>query len=834
MQILAPTVLLSLSIVSALALGAVVLLSGRARATKWTFAALCLNEAAWAGAVIGIIQSSTPEQAAVWLRIAFVSAALLTSTFYTFITLMTRDRFQGNRIIAALLWAGSLFVAGGAFSDGYIQSITVHLDRPPTVMYGPVFQFYVIHLAIAFVISLYNLIRKLIKSSGLERRQTQHLLLAIYANAILGIVTNVLAPLLNISSTEPYGPAFNTVMMAWFAYAIVRYHLLDIWFIVSRTTVYLVTSAFVGAIFFGSVTLVHWQSASNSQEIGLLTSMLAGIFIAVVLQPIRDRVQLVVDRYIIKKRYDSQALSARISRYCAESVRMDELVRRVAEDIENTVGTSPVRVLLIDQASPQALVVEYDTARRDMEQQRVFSGAIVEYARTHTGPIILEQLLHDESSSIHRNLAERMREIDAYLCVPLKTTSGLIGLLTLGRKASRDIFTKEDTVAFTTVAGPLATAVENARLYRQLQDANLHRARILSSMRGGVVTVNAEGAVNLVNRSAVALFGSIELGQHAETLPAELAEILTYALDEQRDIRDFETVIDRPIGDKAHVAMSGSCLKNAEGEVSGAMALIYDLTQIKRLEQNAERADRLSSLGTLAAGMAHEIKNPLASIRSFSQLIPRRHNDPEFLSTFSEIVPHEVDRIDSIVSRLLEFARPTQVKYAPADLRKVLVKVITLVENQARKGNITVEHDLTSDALIVDGDEQQLVQVFLNLLLNAIEAMPKNRPGRIEVTVRFDSVHLHRKGFAPMFEVDCVRVTVRDNGNGIAPEFIEHLFTPFFTTKEEGTGLGLSVVHGIITEHGGTIDVSHVAGGGAEFVVTLPMAASAVTARDMS
>jgi len=379
------------------------------------------------------------------------------------------------------------------------------------------------------------------------------------------------------------------------------------------------------------------------------------------------------------------------------------------------------------------------------------------------------------------------------------------------------------------VAGPLATAIENGRLYRQLQAANLHRAGILSSMRGGVITVDRDGRVTLVNRSAIATFGPIDLGQHMSTLPEQLRELLTLIIEERRDIREFETVIQTPDGETAYLVISAACLSDPDGDMSGAMVMVYDLTELKRLEQNAERADRLSSLGTLAAGMAHEIKNPLASIRSFSQMLPRRHDDPDFLATFSEIVPHEVDRIDSIVSRLLDFARPTQAQHVAVDLRRVFEKVLALVANQASKAGAVIERDWPDEPLLVRGDEQQLVQVFLNLVLNALQSLDITRPGRITISARMDALQVRRKGLAPILDVDCICVTLRDNGKGIPSDIVDHLFTPFFTTKENGTGLGLSVVHGIVSEHGGAIDVSSTPDLGAEFTVSLPLTVSPIS-----
>jgi two-component system nitrogen regulation sensor histidine kinase GlnL len=269
--------------------------------------------------------------------------------------------------------------------------------------------------------------------------------------------------------------------------------------------------------------------------------------------------------------------------------------------------------------------------------------------------------------------------------------------------------------------------------------------------------------------------------------------------------------------------VSGTCLKTEDGQTSGAVALLYDLSLIKRLERNVQRADRLSSIGTLAAGMAHEIKNPLVSIKTFTQLLADRYKDPEFRATFEEVVPHEVERIDTIVSRLLDFARPRPVAYTQVNLRRTIEEVLALLENQLRKGFVTVKIDFPETPVYVNGDDQQLHQVFLNLFLNAFDAMKADGEGTLTIRARPSYLFQRRKGISSLVERNCVRVTVTDSGCGIPGEKLPEVFTPFFTTKEEGCGLGLAVVHGIVEEHGGEIDVASVMGEGTTFTVSLPM-----------
>ena len=376
------------------------------------------------------------------------------------------------------------------------------------------------------------------------------------------------------------------------------------------------------------------------------------------------------------------------------------------------------------------------------------------------------------------------------------------------------MYSQSDIDVLKALAGPLATAIENARLYKKLEEANLHRGRILSTMRGGVVAVDTSGRVTTINQSAIDILGPVALGQSMETINPSVAQLLKRALNDQRPITDIEAPIVNTAGERVPVAMSASCLTGAHGAITGAMVFIYDLTQVKRLEQNVQRADRLSSIGTLAAGMAHEIKNPLVSIKTFTQLMLNRWNDPDFRNTFTEVIPHEVERIDTIVTRLLDFSRPRPSQFAPQSISAVVRKVLALLETQTQRRNVTVELDFPDEVLEVYGDEQQLYQMFLNLFLNALDALDQTSGGSLRIRAHTDFMHVRRSGATPLLDVECVKVIVSDTGCGIAAEHVKHLFNPFYTTKENGYGLGLSVVHGIVTEHGGEVDVSSILGVG--------------------
>ena len=235
----------------------------------------------------------------------------------------------------------------------------------------------------------------------------------------------------------------------------------------------------------------------------------------------------------------------------------------------------------------------------------------------------------------------------------------------------------------------------------------------------------------------------------------------------------------------------------------GTIAQISE--QKERLETEIERRERLKSVGILAAGMAHEIKNPLTSIKTFAEYLPKKYNDPEFREKFSRIVVDEVDRVNNIVEQLLEFSKPSDPNLKPVLIAELLDQTVSLLNNNMLRHGIELSKHLDPYAIVL-ADPNQLKQVFLNILLNSIQSMPSG--GKLSIIARAEATAE-------------IKVTISDTGCGISAEQLTHVFDPFYTTKEDGTGLGLAIVHGIITKHGGKIQMESEPGKGTTVNVTL-------------
>jgi PAS domain S-box-containing protein len=370
----------------------------------------------------------------------------------------------------------------------------------------------------------------------------------------------------------------------------------------------------------------------------------------------------------------------------------------------------------------------------------------------------------------------------------------------------------------------LAVALENSNLYTAVQNGKIYNEILLDSLTSGIVAVNEDRKIIIFNQRAQKLTGlpeSAVVNKPMTILPPVLIEGLETVLNSDAGFRDKDRTI-RLGEQELPIRVSGSMLRGYTGNLLGALLIFNDMTILKKMEEQIRRTDRLSSIGTLSAGMAHEIKNPLVTIKTFTQLLPHQYNDAEFRQTFFDLVGQEVTRIDTIVNRLLNFARPAPASLKPVSLHEVVDNSLRLVERQLVQNGIVLKRHLEAKYDIIEADAEQLNQTFINFFLNAIHAMTDGGT----LTVR-TSLAKHSKGTLQVGREGVrgryIQLDIQDVGCGVPQDKLNKIFDPFFTTREGGVGLGLSVSHGIIQEHSGIVDVESKEGRGTVFHVQLPL-----------
>jgi two-component system nitrogen regulation sensor histidine kinase GlnL len=348
---------------------------------------------------------------------------------------------------------------------------------------------------------------------------------------------------------------------------------------------------------------------------------------------------------------------------------------------------------------------------------------------------------------------------------------------------------------------------------------------VLASISDGVIVLDADGALSDLNPAAEQLTGvasSLATGLAIEELvagrPANawLAELARATLREGLARRRSEDRL-RARGQDVPVSAACAPVHDLDGVLRGAVLVLHDLTLERALDTTTRRAERLASLGTVALGLAHEIRNPLGGIKGAAQLLRAGLVDPAQIQA-TDIIIREVDRLDGLVEQLRSLSTPPQLQLAPLNIHRILNEVLSLQHQAAQWGDVTLRTEFDPSLPAVQGDRAQLTQVFLNLVKNALESL--HGRGELTISTRIETrYHVRRHSHRNQF----LSVTIADDGPGVPEHAQSHLFSPFFTTKARGTGLGLAVCHRIVVEHGGIIAYEHRPGGGARFRVTLPV-----------
>ena len=349
---------------------------------------------------------------------------------------------------------------------------------------------------------------------------------------------------------------------------------------------------------------------------------------------------------------------------------------------------------------------------------------------------------------------------------------------------------------------------------------------IVENLAEGVVGVDLDLTVTVFNQSAEKITGTsrkLVIGSPVSEVfknDPRVVEMLEMTLGEGRLFAEYEEKLHRRAMEAPlPVGITTSQVFTSDGEVSGAVCLIKDLSGIKSLEAGSLRKERLAYVGTFAANLAHEIRNPLSGIRGVAQLLSKKVDDPS-LGEYLSVLIKEADRLNLILNDMLDFTRPARLNAAEINIHKVLDSVLLLIEEGGGAEAGTFHKDYDPSLPAVWGDENRLTQVFLNLIKNACESLGEQ--GRVKVNTRvITDFHLVEGGHG---DGKMAVVEIRDNGCGIKEEELEKIFTPFFTTKQKGSGLGMAISLKIIEEHGGLLRIDSAPGEGTTVAVLLPLA----------
>jgi two-component system sensor histidine kinase HydH len=346
---------------------------------------------------------------------------------------------------------------------------------------------------------------------------------------------------------------------------------------------------------------------------------------------------------------------------------------------------------------------------------------------------------------------------------------------------------------------------------RSLQDTSAFADEVVTSLPVGLIATDKNGNIAFYNSAAERITGlnlSEARGRDPEKiLPGHFCG-LKEALDRGESISEKEMECEFTENRITPVSVSASKIINEEGQFVGQVLIFRDLGEVRRLQDEIRRKEKLAAIGGLAAGVAHEIRNPLSSIKGIASYFKNKFDEQSDDQEAAGVMMQEVDRLNRVISELLEFARPTQLKLKPTDANDILEHSVRLVQQEASTKNIKINLNLSETSVIAEIDSDRFSQCLLNLYLNALQAMEDGG----ELTIESSAV-----------EGIFIRIDIKDTGSGIHSEDLNKIFDPYFTTKATGTGLGLAIVHKIIEAHKGKIKVRSALGQGTAFTVIIPI-----------
>jgi hypothetical protein len=635
------------------------------------------------------------------------------------------------------------------------------------------------------------------------------------------------------------------------AYAIVRYRLMDVDIIFRRGYAYTLATICVLAAFYGIIFSLASLVQKNFKDLGNIGIVTVMLITAFLFQPIRNWIQERLDKHFYRDRYDYRRTLVEFARELSSETDLDAMLASVGERLRQTLSIKHMAFFLSEEGANGP---EFRLKQSMGGNPRLAAAGREELDLSFLNwklpePYLFFQRTRHQLDAVSRawpaSVRSAIADLDLTYYIPCTVRGRTIAYMGVSRTADGDYLSSVDVELLVTLAGYVAIAIENASLYRSLQRKVEEYERlkefsenIVESINVGILAADLDDRVESWNTQIERLSGIPR--DHAvgrtltELFPMELAAEFDRVRG-QTGIHHIYKFVLRPVAGVPSApggTGSGNGSGNGHGmpaslrettlnvaiaplvskdqEQIGRLIIFDDITDRAELEQRLVQADKLSSIGLLAAGVAHEVNTPLAVISTYAQMLAKQVSDDSQKSLILDKIAKQTFRASEIVNSLLNFSRTSTTSLGDVSLNRVIQETLSLLEHQLQKSGIQVKTDLDPGLPPVHGNAGQLQQVFLNLFLNARDAMQAG--GTLEVRT--------------WPEGSGARAEVADTGHGIAPENLHRIYDPFFTTKavRKGTGLGLSVTYGIIQEHGGSIEVFNRPGGGATFRIELPLA----------
>ncbi|MBN2017335.1 MAG: GAF domain-containing protein, partial [Candidatus Cloacimonetes bacterium] len=529
-----------------------------------------------------------------------------------------------------------------------------------------------------------------------------------------------------------------------------------------------------------------------------------------------QHVSIIIENAILqaqKKRKMDQLLSLqKLSKKTTSTLNLRKLLQIISTNALKITRASHGMLLLIDSECEYLKVVSlkgYKGISKKNCKIRIGEG-IVGWVTEKGIPLLVNDVRKEPK------YIEVIQEIKSELAVPLISEEKVLGALGVS-STENAAFSQDDLELLMIFASHAATLIKNARLYEEIITERNFAENIIESSPNGFFTVGLDRKISAINPMAEEIFNvhkTAIMGRRvSEVFEIDIVDIVESALTSESIISDKEIIAKRKDGSYIILGVSSSLLRSHAGSVIGVLVIVRDLTDLKKTEDLIRRMDRVSSLGQLSAGIAHEIRNPLASINFNVQMLSKKLSLDEKLQDIMDDTLIGINRIKRLVKGIHDFAKPGSTLVHKGNINNVIVDSISLLDSQLKKKKIKTYVNLQEEIPSVIFDPLKMQQVFINLIINAMEAMPEG--GILKITSRIENNYKNDAGQLVIY--------FTDNGIGIPSQNYSKIFDPFFTTKPEGTGLGLSITHKILEQHNALIDAESIEKKGTTFIIKFPI-----------
>jgi len=619
-----------------------------------------------------------------------------------------------------------------------------------------------------------------------------------------------------------------------FGHSVVRYRLMDVDVVVRRAFVYALTTvalaAMIGVIALGLFFLALGENLSST-EIALrgLIAVVAMAAIVLISEPLKNFLQERTERYFYGEKYDLRRSLLDFGKTLSATTALDPLLVALTDRLQEVLDVEKVAVFIEDVVAEEGYrIAKSKGLSQNFQIPKDFRNMIRQKS-AKKGVVRADEFadLEFDGSTANGNGKAIVRQ-ELHYFVPCVVRGKMVAIIGLGRAKNGSLLSSEDIAILQTASGYIAIAVENSLLYQEQETRAEELAllkefneSIVESVNVGLIAVDEFGHITRCNSTFEEILGyssAQSVGKPIkEIFDENFASKIENILGESRwhltEIRNAYKLSTRNYdGDPIRLNVAIAPLRSASEDQKGAIVILENVTERAKLEESLQQNEKLSSIGLLAAGVAHEVNTPLTGVSSYTQMLMGMIPESDPKHALLQKVEKQTERATHIVGNLLNFSRTgNATEFSELDVNKLLDDTLQLLEPQIRKSRVDVIKEYTDIPPKIFGDAGKLQQVFTNLIMNARDAILNG--GEITLTTSYQ-------------DEDKVVIKVSDTGMGIEPENLNKIFDPFFTTKAvgSGTGLGMAVSYGIIQEHSGTISASSKLGEGAAFLIVLPIA----------